>query len=269
MDAVFETVTLSSLTTEVRKTGNGPAILMIQGLGTDHRAWDPVVAHLAPHLRCITYDNRGVGSASAAHESLTVDELADDAAELIRALGDEPLHVCGVSLGGAIAMNLASRYPELVRSLALHSAAAYPDGRTLAVLNYRKKLLESGLAAEFLRPFVALWGWRPSLMSADLPEGAAELTAMAESNYAAHLHAATSRSMSDEDLAKITSPTLITVGTEDILTSPGRAAHLHHAITNSQLVTIEGGGHAYYAEVPDLFATVQLGWVLTHASEPK
>jgi 3-oxoadipate enol-lactonase len=265
VDAVFETVQLSALTTEVRQEGEGPTILMIQGLGTDHRAWDPIVAHLVPHLRCVTYDNRGVGSASAAHESLTVDELADDAAELIRSLGDEPLHVCGVSLGGAIAMNLAARYPQLVRSLALHSAAAYPDGRTLAVLNYRKKILQHGLGAEFLRPFVALWGWSPDKMSADLPEGAAEITAMAESNYAAHLHAATSRAMSEEDLGKITSPTLITVGTEDILTTPSRAAQLHRAIGGSHLVTIEGGGHAYYAEVPQLFAGVQLGWVLTHS----
>ncbi|WP_214105263.1 alpha/beta fold hydrolase [Acrocarpospora catenulata] len=253
------------MTTEVRTAGDGPALLLIQGLGTDHRAWDPVVAHLAPHLRCITYDNRGVGAASPAHPSLTVEELADDAAELIRSLGDEPLHVAGVSLGGAIAMNLASRYPELVRSLALHSAAAYPDARTTAVLNYRKKILEHGLAADFLRPFVALWGWSPDHMTGDLPEGAAEITAMAESNYAAHLHAASSRAMSDEELGKISSPTLITVGTEDILTTPDRAAHLHRAIPDSRLVTIEGGGHAYYAEVPQLFASVQLGWVLTHA----
>ncbi|MFC5751021.1 alpha/beta fold hydrolase [Actinomadura rugatobispora] len=266
MDSKLETISLSALKTVVCTKGEGPSVLMIQGLGTDHRAWDPIVEHLAPHLRCVTFDNRGVGKASPIGESTTIEDLADDAAELIEAIGEGPMHVCGVSLGGGIAMRVASRHPHLVKSLALHSTAARPDPRLLAMLDFRGQLLAGGLAPQLLRSFVALWGWSPDKMSMQkLPEGAAEIDELSESEYASHLRVATEQWMSDEELAKISSPTLVTVGTEDILTTAAHARDLYRGIAGAQLVTVEGGGHAYYAEDPAFFASLQLGWVLRHS----
>ncbi|WP_306823818.1 alpha/beta fold hydrolase [Microbacterium jiangjiandongii] len=246
--------------------GSGPALLMIQGLGTDHRAWGPAMERLAPHLECISFDNRGVGAASDVGPETTMEDLADDAAELIDALGIGPVHVCGVSMGGAIAMRVASRHPHLVRSLALHSTAARPDPRLRAILDFRQQIVDTGHAGELLRPFVEITAFSPTHISQTLPVGATEIDKINAEEYAAHLRVATEQWMTDEELAKITAPTLVTVGTEDILTTPDNARDLYRGIAGAELLVVEGGGHAYYAESADLFASVQLGWTLRHAA---
>lgn len=265
LDSVLETISLSALTTKVKKTGQGPTLLMIQGLGTDHRAWDPVIAHLAPHVRCISFDNRGVGDASDVGPETTMEDLADDAAELIEALGEGPLHICGVSMGGAIAMRVASRHPHLVKSLALHSTAARPDPRLRAILDFRKKIVDGGNASELLRLFVAITAFSQDKMAQPLPEGATEIDKIDAVEYSAHLRVATEQWMTDEELAKITAPTIVTVGSEDILTTPDHSRDLYRGITGAELVVVEGGGHAYYAENPGLFASIQMGWTLRNA----
>ncbi|MBF0673362.1 MAG: alpha/beta fold hydrolase [Salinibacterium sp.] len=253
------------MTTKVKKAGQGPRLLMIQGLGTDHRAWDPVMERMQSHLSCVSFDNRGVGEASNVGPDTTMEDLADDAAELIEALGEGPMHVCGVSMGGAIAMRVASRHPHLVSSLALHSTAARPDPRLLAILAFRKKIVDGGQASELLRLFVAITAFSQDRMSQPLPVGATEIDKINPEEYSAHLRVATEQWMTDEELAKITAPTLVTVGSEDILTTPDHARDLHRGIKNAELLVVEGGGHAYYAEDPNLFASIQLGWTLRNA----
>lgn len=265
MHPAIETYSLSGLTTKVKQAGDGPRLLMIQGLGTDHRAWDPVMERMQAHLRCVSFDNRGVGGASDVGAETTMEDLADDAAELIEALGEGPMHLCGVSMGGAIAMRVASRHPHLVSSLALHSTAARPDPRLLAILDFRKRIVNSGQASELLRLFVAITAFSQERMSLPLPVGATEIEKIDAEEYSAHLRVATEQWMTDDELAKITAPTLVTVGSEDILTTPDHSRDLHRGIAGSELLVVEGGGHAYYAENPDLFASIQLGWTLRHA----
>lgn len=265
MDTI-ESVTLPSFTTEVARRGSGPTLVLIQGLGTAHRAWSPVIDHLAPHLHCVAYDNRGVGKASSVGADTTIERLADDAAELIDSLDEGPVHLAGVSLGGGIAMRVASRHPHLVTSLALHSTVARPDARLLAMLDFRVSLLEKGTAADLLRPFVALWAWSPDGIDlAKLPEGSTEVENLDIEEYSQHLRVAREQWMTDDELAKIEAPTLITVGAADILTTPELARDLHRGIRDAELLTVAGGGHAYYSETPALFAALQLGWTLRHS----
>lgn len=265
MEPVVETVALPSFTTEVARRGKGPTLVLVQGLGTDHRAWDPVVDHLEDHLSVVTFDNRGVGEASPVGEDTTIEDLADDVADLIEHLDEGPVHVGGVSLGGGIAMRVASRHPRLVRSLALHSTAARPDARLLAVLALRKEILAQGVSGALLRPFVALWAWsRDGMALAKLPEGSTEIDQEHLDEYLQHLRVATEQWMTDDELAKITAPTLVTVGSADILTTPDHARDLHRGIPDSELVIVEDGGHAYYSESPGTFASLQLGWALRH-----
>lgn len=256
-------VTLPSFTTEVATRGDGPTLVLIQGLGTAHRAWNPVIDHLASHVRCVAYDNRGVGKASPVGSDTTIERLADDAAELIESLGEGAVHVAGVSLGGGIAMRVASRHPHLVKSLALHSTIARPDSRVRAMLDFRATLLATGLGGELLRPFVSLWAWSADGIDlAKLPDGSTEVDQLDIEEYGQHLRLAREQWMTDDELAKITAPTLITVGSADILTTPEHARVLHRGIRGSELLTVENGGHAYYSEEPALFASLQLGWTL-------
>jgi 3-oxoadipate enol-lactonase len=102
--------------------GAGPPLLLISGLGFDHRAWDMQVPALCrAGVACVRYDQRDVGRSERqpAGSRYTPVDLAADALGLMDVLGHERFHVAGVSLGGTVAQELALRAPARVRSLSL------------------------------------------------------------------------------------------------------------------------------------------------------
>jgi len=258
---MLQTVTLSKTTTEIYRAGAGPTLLLLMGAGTPKTAWYPVIERLAPTVHCVTFDNRGVGMASDISEPLTIEQLADDAAEMIEYLGGDPVHVAGVSLGGMIAMRLAAGHPDLVKSLTLHSTAARLNGRVRDVQELRIALIDSGAPLDALRHLIALWSEGSAGPDFELPRGTAAPRRFNRENYVNHLAAARDHAMTAQDLASIALPTLITVGSDDILTTPADAAHLHRSIAGSTLVTVEGAGHGHYLSDPDMVAMLQAGWV--------
>ncbi|HEU5279668.1 MAG TPA: alpha/beta hydrolase [Gaiellaceae bacterium] len=100
--------------------GAGEPILCIHGTGSASVLWLDAARELARHGRTIVYDRRGF-SRSERPDPLVSDvhQHADDAAALIDALGAAPAIVIGRSQGGEIAVDLALRYPDRVRALAL------------------------------------------------------------------------------------------------------------------------------------------------------
>ena len=94
-------------------------LLLIMGFGRQMIAWpDAFCTAIADRgFRVIRYDNRGVGLTRTTGAPFTIDDMADDAAGLLAALGITAAHVVGASMGGAIAQSLAIRRPEMVLSL--------------------------------------------------------------------------------------------------------------------------------------------------------
>lgn len=113
-----------SLSYEVR--GDGPPVLMIQGVGVHGSGWKPQVDGLCKEYSCLSYDNRGIGRSLPPSQQLTVEQMADDALALMDAEGWSSAHVVGHSLGGLIALHLALNHPKRVRSLAL--LCTFPRG---------------------------------------------------------------------------------------------------------------------------------------------
>jgi pimeloyl-ACP methyl ester carboxylesterase len=100
--------------------GAGEPILCIHGTGSSAELWADAAAELAGHGRTIVYDRRGFSRSERPEPFVTdVHQQADDAAALIDALGADPAIVIGRSQGGEIAIDLALRYPDRVRALAL------------------------------------------------------------------------------------------------------------------------------------------------------
>lgn len=273
MNAVTETIRTSRFSTEVLRRGSGPTLLMIMGGGTGKGAWNALIDELAPHVACVAYDNRGTGAASDVEgDSLSIEDLALDAVAVIDALGEGPVHVCGVSMGGFIAMRLAAMRPDLVRSLTLHATAAKLDQRTVETGRFRLQLLESGLAdaPEQVRSFLRLWAAGSAGLQAPLPADVVNhARGFSKRNYLGHVGAIWGHDMSADDLAAITAPTLITAGAEDIMTTPENARHLHRSIPGSRLVVIGGAGHVYYFEDPVLTASLQCGWISAYEGRAK
>jgi len=119
------------------EAGAGRPILLIPGAFTTYRAWNRVLAELAHHGRVLAVDYLGVGDSDKPEAGFdyTVEEQADVLAEMVRALQLSDLTVVGASYGGAAALNLAARYPELVSRVVCIEGGALI---TPEVLNYSK-----------------------------------------------------------------------------------------------------------------------------------
>ena len=105
----------------VVERGTGPAVLLVHGLASDAETMAPVAEALASDARVIAYDRRGYGASGAPepYHGTTVEEQAEDAAALLRALNADPALLCGDGFGALVALDLAKRYGALVDGLVL------------------------------------------------------------------------------------------------------------------------------------------------------
>src|SRR5438132_13446095 len=95
--------------------GNGPPLLLISGFTAQASGWHgPFIQLLRPRFQVIRYSHRGTGTSDRLTGDVTLRELADDAAVLLRALGIDKAHVLGVSMGGMIAQDLLANPPQRV-----------------------------------------------------------------------------------------------------------------------------------------------------------
>ncbi len=102
-----------------QRRGEGPPVLMIQGVGVHGDGWLPQVEGLRRRFDCLTFDNRGMGESQPPAGEITIESMTQDALALMDRLGWESAHMLGHSMGGLIAQRLALTAPERVRSLAL------------------------------------------------------------------------------------------------------------------------------------------------------
>ena len=101
--------------------GSGPPLILVHGSVSDYREWANQTAPLARHYRVIAYSRRyhWPNPPPGADADASPERQVDDLAAIIKALGVAPAHIAGHSFGGAVALRLALRHPELVRSLIL------------------------------------------------------------------------------------------------------------------------------------------------------
>jgi pimeloyl-ACP methyl ester carboxylesterase len=118
----FVKVPGATLYYEVR--GSGPVLLCISGGPTDAGIFTDLATRLSDRYTVVTYDQRGHSRSTLDNDpmDIPVDVHADDAADLLAALTDEPAYVYGSSGGGTIGLELLTRHPERVRCLVAHEA---------------------------------------------------------------------------------------------------------------------------------------------------
>jgi 3-oxoadipate enol-lactonase len=103
---------------------DAPLLLLGPSLGTSTILWDDVAPALAEHHRVVAWDLPGHGASAAAREPFTIAELADAVAQALRALDGGPVRYAGVSLGGAVGLELLLRHPDLVSVAAVLCSGA-------------------------------------------------------------------------------------------------------------------------------------------------
>lgn len=251
---------------------DAPPLLLVHGLGADHRAWIMQRRALGQRHRCIAFDNRGVGSSDKPVGPYAMEVMAGDALRVLGAAGHASAHVLGVSMGGVLAQILAVRAPEQVRSLTLACTACRH-------LRWRRELLARWIEtaeAEGMGVFIRdnmrwLMGQRSLRRIAPLATFVVPLAV----NVPAHGFAAQARAilaMDDsvaDELASVRAPTLVVVGSQDILTPRGDSEELAERIGGAELVVIRGGAHMVQAEHAATFNRVVLDHLATvSASTP-
>ena len=234
--------------------GNGPPIVFSHALLWNTELFAAQIAFLKHRYRCIAYDHRGQGkSADGEGRAISMDTYVADAAALIEALGVGPVHFCGLSLGGIVGMRLAIERPELIRSLVLLDTTADPEPSKFKykALNVVARYFGMGPVAKAVMP--ALYG-KTSLndpaRAADRAAWQQHLVANRRSIWRA-INGVLERKSIFADLGRISAPTLVAVGDEDIATVPAQAERIANAIKGAQLFVIPQAGHCSSVEQPD------------------
>jgi 3-oxoadipate enol-lactonase len=230
--------------------GAGEAVVLIHGLGAHADSWRHQVDALSVNHRVIAMDLRGHGqSGYRADEPLTLGTLAADVMALIKNLGVERAHFCGISLGGLIALEIFVRYGLQVQSLILADTTAFfPPPQTRQELLRHFDGLDMGEWAQVMVRRVLRRGAPEELRQ----ELARMLAANRRTTYRQGLEA-TFAGDYRWLLPQIEVPTLILVGEEDQATPFGYAQYLFKNIKDSVLQVISQAGHLANLENPGEF----------------
>jgi proline iminopeptidase len=241
-----------------------PAVLALHGgPGYDHAYLKPALASLADSAQVVYLDQRGQGRSSpAAPESCTVEQMADDAAALCRALGIGRPVVLGHSYGGYVALALSLRHPDLPGGLVLADTAAHADfAEGLDLLEERhgagvRRAAEPVLAGEVTEATMGAF-MELVLPTFAHPSRAAALADLGRCTFNAALFAYFYRELRPgydlrARLGEVRAPALVLVGDHDWLAPPARAREIAAGVRGAELVVVPEAGHTAPNERPEV-----------------
>jgi len=236
-------------------TGSGcEAVMLSHGLLLSGEMFREQVRHLAERFRVITCDHRGQGLSEVTISGYDMDNLAQDASALVEALGVTPCHFAGLSMGGFVAMRLAARRPDLLRSCVLLETTADPETPENVAryrrLNLALRVLGAGLVAPQVMPVLFGKTFPSDPDRAGLrQEWMGRLRALRRSVHRA-VSGVVERSGIHGELGNVRIPTLVLVGEEDAATPPSNAERICAAVRGARPVRIPRAGHSSTIENP-------------------
>jgi 3-oxoadipate enol-lactonase len=228
--------------------GDATAIVFLHGVGSDKSVWHPQVAYFGRNRRGMAFDYPGYGESDPAPDGTTRDDYAAAILSAMSELGIGRAHVCGLSLGGVVAIAMHHVAPERCASLVLaDSFAVHPDGRAI----YERSLAGS-------RDLAAMAEARVDVLIAQPADPAVRtevVATMARIDPAAYRTGAQAVWLADQRdrAAAIRVPTLVVVGDQDRVTPVGLSEELRDLVAGARLQIIASAGHLTNLEKPDEF----------------
>jgi pimeloyl-ACP methyl ester carboxylesterase len=252
------------------RSGSGEPLLLIQGMSGTHVAWGkPFLGALREDFDVIAFDNRGIGLSAPIDGPFTIAEMAEDTEALMGELGLESAHVLGISMGGMIAQELVLAHPERLRSLTLGCSYCGGPGSQLMPQENARKLME-GLSS----------GDRDKAIRAGYEVNLSPAFRADQGRFAAFHEMATSVPAAKQTielqvqaifghdtsgrLGEISTPTLVIHGTEDGVLPYPNGESIASLIPGARLETLEGVGHMFWWERPEVSADL----IREHALAP-
>jgi 3-oxoadipate enol-lactonase len=243
--------------TAVSYIDEGPAegrvVIFIHGFPLNKSMWEKQIEALQDEFRVIAYDIRGHGDSEAGNAHFSMDLFVNDLIGFMQSLNIEKAVLCGLSMGGYIALNAAINFPEHFDALILSDTSCTADSpksrnkRIEAIESIRLNGLEN-FADESIKNLFA---------SGSVDAKGAEIAAAREmivntSSQSVYnsMHALAVRKETCSRLSEIKIPVLILVGDEDKITPPIAAMVMHQNIRGSAFSIIEKAGHLSNMENP-------------------
>ena len=199
--------------------GSGQPLVVLHGAFQTFDTMGPIVPALAETRRVISAELQAHGHTADVDRPLSYEQMGDDVAGLLRHLGIEQADVFGYSMGGAAALQLAIRHPELVRKLVVASVSYALDGAHSELLEFTPTMTPEIFAGSPIEEAYLRTAPRPE----DFPTLVAKIRQLDMTPFAW-----------EEDIRAITAPTLYIVGDSDVV-------RLEHAV---ELFRLLGGGVA-------------------------
>jgi 3-oxoadipate enol-lactonase len=228
--------------------GDATPIVFLHGVGSDKTVWHPQLDHFGRERRAIAFDDPGYGDSDPAPHRTTRDDYATAILAAMTELGIDRAHVCGLSLGGVIAIAMHALAPERCLTLILADTfAKHPDGqaiydRSIAASSDMRGMAEARVDVLLAQP-------------ADSAVRHEVVETMARIDPAAFRIGAEAVWLADQAgrAAQVSVPTLVICGAEDKVTPPALSHELVQFIPGARYEQIEGAGHLTNLERSDAF----------------
>ena len=240
-------------------------VVLSNGVLMSTASWAMQVPVLAKHYRVLLYDCRGMWQSDHPAGPYSMEQHADDLAALMDALNIERTHIAGISYGGEISLIFGYKYPQRTISVIASSAVSQVDPLLRGIIDswtaaarakdpelffqitYPTNFSEAWIAANQ----AALDGARTRYRTLDFDAVLQLLLSFSHLNITA-------------ELKRITAPTLVIVGEQDILKPRKYAEIIAHEVPKSEFVVVPNSGHAVCWEQAGLFNTLMLGFLAKH-----
>lgn len=229
-----------------------PGLLLLHSLGAGSAMWADQLPDLAAIRRIITPDLPGHGGSGAQQGAYTLEDLCLDVLDVVDASGVDRFDVCGISLGGQMAIWLAANHPDRVSRLIACNTALRVG--THELWEERIRAVREGGMEGIREPVVARF------ITGDLFERRPDAYKLVHEMFGSidpTGYAGCCAALRDCDLtetaSRIACPTLLIGGSEDISTPPDRTAAIRDRIPGSQMAIIEHAAHLSNIDQPSAF----------------
>ena len=233
------TVNVNGVNLSVQVVGSGQPIILIHGLGYSKESMYPLVQHLQPNYRVISYDVRGHGQ-SDKPESFTLDDHADDLYALIRKYKLKKPIVIGFSMGSYIALKTAEKYPDTFDKIVLIGTKG--GGTTSSSQQYASN------AGSIMSRVFAPTTSQESIAS--YAKNSTSSVQLSDSQRNAIYKSLTNFDLLN-DAGRVNTPVLLLTGEYDGLNPPAAAMSVADALPNAEFYVVPNAGHIAFFENPD------------------
>lgn len=238
------------------KSDRRTPVLLIHGFPFDHRMWKPQLEYFSDRYRMIAPDLQGFGKSPSTQDAVFMDHFAEDLKAVIDELKCGPVHLCGFSMGGYVALRFIDMYPDLCYSLTLVNTRAEADDNNVKFKRFQQcKQIQEGKYTNFAENHLkAVFMGKTLHDNADITNQVREIVMSQDpKSVCKTLVAMAARMDSHENIKKIKVPTLIMAGEEDSIVPLQCSKRMQEGIPGAKVLVVPDSAHMVNLENANVF----------------